>query len=104
MSDAATTHLQALDRPLPADLTGTGHGWFTRYRRYPVFSVPWARLRTLSFGVAAVLVVAVVVGPSVWDEPLDRIPLGRSDLLVASLRAGFVVLQDLSGSALITDF
>lgn len=34
----------------------------------------------------------------------DRIPLGRSDLLVASLRAGFVELQDLSGSALITDF
>jgi signal transduction histidine kinase len=76
MSDAATAHLQALDQPLPTDLTGTGHGWFTRYRRYPVFSVPWARLRTLSFGVAAVLVVAVVVGPSVWDEPLDRIPLG----------------------------
>lgn len=34
----------------------------------------------------------------------DRIPLGRSDLLVASLRAGFVELQDGSGQALITDF
>ncbi len=77
MSDTAPAYFHPpLDQPLPADLTGTGHGWFTRYRRYPVFSVPWARLRTLSFGTLALLAVAVVVGPSVLDEPLDRIPLG----------------------------
>ncbi len=76
MSDSPTVHLQALNQPLPADLAGTGHGWFTRYRRYPVFSVPWARLRTLSFGTLALLMVAVVVVPSMLDEPLDRIPLG----------------------------
>lgn len=34
----------------------------------------------------------------------QRISLGRSDQLVASLRAGFVELQDGSGEALITDF
>ncbi|MDO9074009.1 MAG: histidine kinase [Rubrivivax sp.] len=76
MSDAPHAHLQALDQPLPADLTGTGQGWFTRYRRYPVFSVPWARLRSLSFGTVALLALAVVVGPSALDEPLDRIPVG----------------------------
>jgi signal transduction histidine kinase len=77
MSDASPVQLQALNQPLPADLAGTGQGWFTRYRRYPVFSVPWARLRTLSFSVLCLLVlVVVVVAPSVVGEPLDRIPLG----------------------------
>ena len=31
----------ALDQPLPDELTGRSQGWFTRYRRYPVFSRPW---------------------------------------------------------------
>ncbi len=85
MSDAASAHLHPLDQPLPADLTGTGHGWFTRYRRYPVFSVPWARLRTLSFGAAALLAVAVMVGPSALDEPLNRVPLGAFAQMAAQL-------------------
>ncbi|MDP2004686.1 MAG: histidine kinase [Rubrivivax sp.] len=77
MSDTAPAYCHPpLDQPLPADLTGTGHSWFTRYRRYPVFGVPWARLRTLSFGTLALLAVAVIVGPSALDEPLDRVPLG----------------------------
>ena len=36
---------QALDDPLPVQITGTGQGWLRRYRRYPVFSTPWWRGR-----------------------------------------------------------
>ncbi len=75
MSTAVPAHIPSLDQPLPADLTGSGHGWFTTYRRYPVFSVPWARLRTRSFGVIVLLAVAAMVGPAL-GEPLDRTPLG----------------------------
>ena len=65
-----------LDQPLPVDLSGSGHGWFTRYREYAVFSLPWARLRTRSFGIAVLLALIVLVGPPAWGEALDRIPLG----------------------------
>ncbi|HET7863289.1 MAG TPA: histidine kinase [Burkholderiaceae bacterium] len=44
--------------PLPAELTGT-QGWFTAYRRYPVFSRPWAlgRMR-----VGCVVLLALLAG------------------------------------------
>ncbi len=45
--------------PLPVELTGT-HGWFTQYRRYPVFSRPWALGRMRAWG-AWLLVLAVVL-------------------------------------------
>ena len=34
-----------LDAPLPAEITGRSQGWFTQYRRYPVYSTPWLRGR-----------------------------------------------------------
>jgi signal transduction histidine kinase len=48
----------ALDRPLPAELTGRNHGWFTRYRTYPVFSAPWVRGRARTVGLVVVAAVA----------------------------------------------
>ena len=51
--------LHPLDQALPMALAGSGHSWFTRYRRYPVFSAPWVRGRTSVF--AAVLVVSLLI-------------------------------------------
>ena len=52
-----------LDEPLPAELTGAGHSWLTRYRRYPVFSRPWIRGRRRPFGLGlALLLVLVALG------------------------------------------
>jgi len=45
--------------PLPVELTGA-HGWFTHYRRYPVFSRPWALGRMRAWG-AWLLMLAVVL-------------------------------------------
>lgn len=55
-----------LDAALPAELTGRHHGWFTQYRRYPVFSAPWVRgrWRMSVFGLAllmAALVLTILV-------------------------------------------
>jgi signal transduction histidine kinase len=47
----------SLDAPLPAELTGRAQGWFTRYRRYPVFSAPWARGRALAWAPVVLLVL-----------------------------------------------
>lgn len=51
-----------LVRPLPAELTGT-QGWFTAYRRYPVFSRPWAlgRMRAGCVGLLALLAGVLTV-------------------------------------------
>ena len=63
----------ALDRPLPDELTGREHGWFTRYRRWPVFSPRWARgrlwrmLLILGFVFAPLLATTLAL-----DDPADR--------------------------------
>ena len=46
--------------PLPVELTGT-HGWFTDYRRYPVFSRPWALGRMRAWGVWLLVLLAGVL-------------------------------------------
>jgi len=73
------TSAPPLDGPLPLELTGRAHGWFTRYRRYPVFSRPWARGRVRSValvvGLVLLLVVARVLGNDAqarpWSSVLD---------------------------------
>ena len=54
---------QPLDGLLPAELSGRHHGWFTAYRRYPVFGAPWRRGRWRSLGGAALVVLLVSVVP-----------------------------------------
>lgn len=61
----------ALDQPLPDELAGRNHGWFTRYRRYPVFSRPWVRGRWRLWGTAWVLAMLVLAG-SVVMAPTDE--------------------------------
>ena len=67
---------QALDQPLPTALTGSGHGWVTGYRRYPVFSAPWARGRAQVFGGAALLALLLTLLPLLVNEGLGKLPLG----------------------------
>ncbi len=64
-----------LNDPLPPELTGRHHGWFSRYRRYPVFSTPWAAGRVRSFGMAAVACLLLFILPLLLDPP-EHPPLG----------------------------
>lgn len=79
--------LHPLDQALPMALAGSGHSWFTRYRRYPVFSAPWVRGRTAAF--AAVLVVSLLItaAPLVAGEPLAELPMGALLQLTVQLFA-----------------
>ena len=63
------------DAPLPLGVTGSGHGWFTRYRRYPVFSAPWARGRVQVLGGAAALGLALAV-LTLLGTPREEFPFG----------------------------
>jgi signal transduction histidine kinase len=60
---------------LPAEVTGSGHGWLTAYRRYPVFGVAWARRRLQVFGGAALLAV-VAVALTLIGTPPANLPWG----------------------------
>ena len=65
----------ALNAPLPVELTGSGHGWLTRYRTFPVFSPAWAIRRTAVWLSIAVLIFALAL-LSFPLQPLAEIPLG----------------------------
>ena len=53
----------ALDEPLPPELAGSGHGWFSRYRRWPVYSPAWARGRVRVFAVLSLFVLSLLAIP-----------------------------------------
>jgi len=61
-------HLAPLDAPLPAEITGRHHGWFTDYRRYPVFSAPWVRGRWRGMGLLLALVALTLAGAALLDD------------------------------------
>jgi signal transduction histidine kinase len=71
----AATPAHPLDEPLPTELSGVGHGWFTRYRRYPVFSPAWVRGRLRLTGTVLV-VVALLLAEAVADQALADWPWG----------------------------
>ncbi|HMM85205.1 histidine kinase [Azohydromonas sp.] len=62
MTTVAAPLPPAPDQPLPAELSGRAQGWFTRYRRWPVFSAPWARERTLAWAVPVGVALLLVAG------------------------------------------
>lgn len=66
-----TLHADAADHPLdhalPTALVGSGHGWFTRYRRHPVFSPAWVRGRLHLTGTVVVCSLAPLAY-AVWNE------------------------------------
>lgn len=59
-TSTATLPLQPLDQALPPELAGSGHGWLSAYRRYPVFSAAWARGRTRVL--ASLVTLTVLLG------------------------------------------
>lgn len=63
-----------LDEPLPRELSGSDHGWLTRYRRYPVFSRPWVRGRWRLAGLILLLMVSVLA-VGVLSAPDAAVPL-----------------------------
>ncbi|MBK6851363.1 MAG: histidine kinase [Burkholderiales bacterium] len=73
-----------LDAPLPVELVGSRHGWFTGYRRYPVFSPTWVRgrLRLTGTVIACVLVPLVT---AVWNASADSRPYGALVQVVVHL-------------------
>jgi len=79
-----------LDQPLPAELTGRGHGWFTRYRIWPVYSPAWAHGRMRSVGATAVVVLAVTLGSMLLAAPADR-PIGGLVQLSINLLAPLLI-------------
>jgi two-component sensor histidine kinase len=81
----------SLDAPLPVELAGQGQGWFTRYRRYPVFSAPWARARTLAWLLPVGAVLFLIAGGAGLGSP-ERWPwaavLGITSSLLLPLLIG----------------
>jgi signal transduction histidine kinase len=73
-----------LEAPLPPELTGRNLGWFSRYRRWPVFSGPWVRGRLLMTGSLAVLGLVLTVAPLLF-KPLEEFPLGGLVHMAAQL-------------------
>ena len=72
----------ALDQPLPPALSGSGQGWLTRYRRWPVFSRGWRRGRLLValLPTAGLLLTLAVI---FWNNaPAERPYAGSAQLLV----------------------
>lgn len=67
--------LQRLDQPLPAELAGSGHGWLTRYRRWPVFSPLWVRGRTRTYGLLLLLTFTLMSLP-LLANPWQDVPFG----------------------------
>ncbi|MCA0244042.1 MAG: histidine kinase [Proteobacteria bacterium] len=68
----------SLEAPLPAELAGRHQGWLTRYRRYPVYSAPWARGRLRSVGLLVLVALLVLLSPAmlIADQPESPTPLG----------------------------
>jgi signal transduction histidine kinase len=79
-----------IDAPLPVGISGSGHGWLTRYRRYPVFSAPWARGRLQVLGGTAAVGLLVPL-LSLFGLALDELPLGGLVQLAVQVLAPLVL-------------
>ena len=64
---------QPLEQALPAELTGRHHGWFTRYRIYPVFSRHWVLGRWRLWGPCWLLAMALLAGGVAMAPPPERV-------------------------------
>jgi signal transduction histidine kinase len=74
-----------LDQPLPSALAGRAHGWFTDYRRWPVFSPAWVRGRARSVGLLIALAHLLLLAAA-WIGASPEVPLGGfAQLLITML-------------------
>ncbi|NZA27601.1 histidine kinase [Luteimonas sp. SJ-92] len=97
MSAASSAAVYALHRPLPDDVLVGGNAVWSRYRRYPVFSGPWLRGRTLLFALAIGLFAAATVA-GVGVSTADY----RTGLLAGAHLFGAFLLMATAGPALAT--
>lgn len=74
-----------LDAPLPARLAGSHQGWFTRYRRYPVFSRRWARGRLQTLGLVVVLAYLSAMAPAVLFTRHPELPTPLGGLMQVAI-------------------
>jgi two-component sensor histidine kinase len=59
------------DAPLPTELVGSGHGWWSGYRRYAVFSAGWVTGRMRSWGVGLAVWTLVALGLVLNNADVD---------------------------------
>ena len=64
------------DQPLPVEMTGRAVGWLGHYRRFPVFSRPWALGRIRAWGSVLLLLSMVFLGTLLLSTPLELMPWG----------------------------
>ena len=84
MPEPSPALLQSLDTPLPTEISGSGHGWFTRYRVFPVFSPRWVRGRLQVWLVLALVMLVLALVP-LLGLPAGEMPLGGVVQLVVQL-------------------
>lgn len=86
MSSMSTVDpIPRLDAPLPAELAGRHQGWFTRYRRWPVFSGPWIRQRWPRVALVVLIVYALLFAPPVLFGRPPGTPAPVGTLLLIAL-------------------
>lgn len=82
MSDAVETY--SLSRPLPAEVLVGGNSVWSRYHRYPVFSWPWLRGRSLLFGsIIALLTLLISFGTAVTVRDWGLAGLAGAHMFIA---------------------
>lgn len=67
-----TPIIHAPDQPLPAELAGRNHGWFTRYRNHAVFSQRWVTGRWRLWGPCWLLAMLVLAGDVAMAPPTEQ--------------------------------
>ncbi len=86
---AQQTWSQPLNEPLPPEVAGSGHGWFTRYRCLPVFGPAWMRGRLrvwLPCALAVLLLAALALIVDASElPPLGGLAQGAVQLLLPLL-------------------
>ncbi len=75
----------ALDVPLPPELAGRSQGWFTQYRRWPVFSPAWVRGRWRVVGTVIGAVAGMLLLSVLGVAPKDRPWLGLVETVLVLL-------------------
>ncbi len=97
MSTAAPALIQPLEAPLPSEVAGRGQGWFTDYRRYPIFSRHWGRARLRPYLLVIALILVSLLIPTVMDTagppPLGGVMTVAVLLLVPTLLGPWLCLQ-----------
>ncbi len=71
-----------LEQALPIELTGSTHNWFTRYRRYPVFSIAWTRGRQCSWSIVLGLSLLILMATMLYYAEPGRLPAGLAQVVV----------------------